>query len=125
MTPKTSRATAAAPPAAPCEPSDPLAPVAAEGDRSPSSPLLEAAAKGSPDVPEGGAATPGEGGSRSRLPGDPPALSGAEGRAAWQAALSANAKGQRNRRARPWTKRDPYRKAVPGGRKPPPGGEAG
>jgi len=43
--------------------------------------------------------------------------------AAIRAARSAHAKGKRNQRARPWQGRDPYRKAVPGGRKMPPGGE--
>ena len=56
-------------------------------------------------------------------PGDQPepeALSGKAFRAAFKAARSAKAKTQRQQRARPRTKRDPYRKAVPGGRGPPP-----
>ena len=54
-------------------------------------------------------------------PGDQPeALSGKAFRDALKAAQSAKAKAQRNQRARPWTKRDPYRKAVPGGRVAPP-----
>jgi hypothetical protein len=115
----------------------PSAPVdGVQGDRLPSS----AAAGGTPaggagapaPVPPAGPKQPGARVGReepSRAPGtspaaEPEALSGEEGRKRWQAALSAKAKGQRQQRARPWTKRDPYRKAVPGGRKPPPGGGA-
>jgi transcriptional regulator with XRE-family HTH domain len=60
--------------------------------------------------------------------GEPPRTSGTkplaerqkEQLAAIQAARSALAKGQRQRRARPWQGRDPYRNAVPGARKLPP-----
>ncbi len=43
--------------------------------------------------------------------------------AAIRAARSELAKTQRQRRAHPWRSRDPYRNAVPGARKLPPGGE--
>jgi hypothetical protein len=136
MTPRTPRATAAAPPAAPCEPSDPLAPVAAEGDPAAAGRLLEAPAVAGLDVSVAAEANsapaaaeasrcpvvPGEG--RGEGAGVQP-LSGQDFRDALKAAQSARARTQRQQRARPWTKRDPYRKAVPGGRKPPPGGEAG
>lgn len=80
-----------------------------------------------PDV-LGAAATGGAGEAPqgcSRPPGSQPeALSGKAFRDAFKAANSAKAKGQRQQRARPWTKRDPYRKAVPGGRVEPPKGGA-
>ena len=112
-----------------------------QGSRLPPS-LTPAVAEGGPDVPaaeeagsvlpavgrkspEGGAAGPGEGAPRrSRPPGSTEALSGEAFRKAMRAAQSAKAKTQRQQRARPWSKRDPYAKAVPGGRKPPPGGDA-
>ena len=51
---------------------------------------------------------------------EPEALSGKAFRDALKAANSAKAKTQRQQRARPWTKRDPLRNAVPGGKKDPP-----
>jgi hypothetical protein len=122
VTPKASRATAAAPPAAPCEPSDPLAPVAAEGDRSPACAAIEARMPGSPDVP-GAAATGGREepqGCLQPLGDQPEALSGAEGRKAWQAAISARNADQRRGRARPRYSADPYAKGTRGARKLPP-----
>jgi hypothetical protein len=129
MTRKNPQTTAAASPRGAVQPCEPRPPVVAQGDRSPSPSLLEAAAKGSPDVPaatEASApvaaeasrcpAVPGEGG---RGTGTKP-LSGKAFRDALKAAQSAKAKGQRQQRAGSWASRDPYARAVPGGRKPPP-----
>jgi hypothetical protein len=106
------------------------------GDRRPLLPVLEAAAASGtpagegcapasspagPNVPGGRAAEGGEARRGSGPPGSQPeALSGKAFRDALKAAQSAKAKRQRNQRARPWIGRDPLRKAVPGGRKPPP-----
>ena len=118
-------------------PSVPLAPVAAgQGDPAPGDAPLEAlagagldvpaAAQASSALPAAGYGQPGPAVGREEPaagPGDQPeALSGEEGRKAWQAALSAKAKTPRQRRARPWQGSDPLRKAVPGARKLPPGG---
>ena len=106
-----------------------LAPAAQEGD-----PAAGAHLVAGPDVPvpTGSHTTAGAGrkqpgpvvaGKTAAGPGDQPepeALSGKAFRAAFKAARSAKAKTQRQQRARPWTKRDPYRKAVPGGRVLPP-----
>jgi hypothetical protein len=103
----------------PHTPSVPLSPeVVAEGEsRSPRSVPPRTDTETGADVPEGGAANQG----RSRPPGaSTEGLSGKAFRDALKAAESARAKGQRQQRARPWSKRDPYRRAVPGGRKPPP-----
>lgn len=115
----------AIPPEPPCRALHRSAPPVADvqGDRRPAQPPPETAALAGPDVPEGGAATSGTGRGRSRSPGAAQAQGDAEGRKAWQAALSAQAKAQRQQRGRPWARRDPYRKAVPGARKLPPGGE--
>ena len=113
-----------APAGAAGEPCEPRPPVVAQGDRSPSAPLLGAAPKGSPD-----GRRPGAEGSRSQAAGiklqtAPGAPQGdAEGRKRWQAALSASAGARRNQRDRPWSRRDPLRNAVPGARKMPPGGD--
>jgi hypothetical protein len=91
-----------------------------------SGPDVPVAAQASSALPAAGNKQPGPAvaGKTAAGPGDQPeALSGEEGRKAWQAALSAKAKTQRQRRARPWVGRDPLRKAVPGARKLPPGGE--
>jgi len=132
--------------AAPSPCTVPSAPVdGVQGDRLPltaaaaGNPGVEVAAPAStpgPDVPAAAEASAPAAVEASRRPArsregpggaagvQPEALSGKAFRDAYKAANSAKAKGQRNQRARPWTKRDPYRKAVPGGRKPPPGGGA-
>jgi hypothetical protein len=102
---------------------DPVGAVGPPGDASPAGirlpvPSRPRAAQGGPTSPEVRA-------------GDPPRTSGStlaerqkEQLAAIQAAQSALAKGQRQRRARPWQGRDPYRNAAPGARKLPPDGAA-
>jgi hypothetical protein len=132
MTSKTPRRAAEAHPGPPAAlPPVPSAPAAAEGDRLP----LTAAAEGTPaagvaaPASAAGPKQPGPAVGREEPaagPGDQPeALSGEAFRKAFKAANSAKSARQRNQRARPWIGRDPLRKAVPGGRKPPPGGEAG
>jgi hypothetical protein len=129
MTSKTPRRAAEAHPGPPAAlPSVPPAPAAAEGDRLP----LTAAARGNPaaevrapaPASAAGPKQPGPTVGREEPaagPGDQPeALSGEAFRKAFKAANSAKSARQRNQRARPWIGRDPLRKAVPGGRKPPP-----
>jgi hypothetical protein len=120
MTPRTPKRAPEATPgplAAKSCPSVPLAPVAAgQGDPAAASEHLEALAAAGLDVPEGGAA--GEG--RSRPPGATPAQGDAEGRKAWQAAISARNAAQRRGRARPRYSADPYAKGTRGARKLPP-----
>jgi hypothetical protein len=91
------------------------------GSTAPAEPDVPAAVSGSAttagrDVPRGAVIR--EGGVHPG--GSTEALSGEAFRKAVKAAQSAKAKTQRQQRARPWSKRDPYAKAVPGGRKPPP-----
>ena len=106
-----------------------LAPAAQEGDPAASAHLVAGL---DVPVPTGSHTTAGAGrkqpgpvvaGKTAAGPGDQPepeALSGKAFRAAFKAARSAKAKTQRQQGARPRTKRDPYRKAVPGGRVLPP-----
>jgi hypothetical protein len=123
MTPKTPRRTSgAAAPAPPLVlPSEPVAPRAGQKGTPPPEMPLEARSGGGPDVPGAAQPLPGEGRNGStRPPGaSQEALSGAEARKAIAAAQAALSKAKRNRRARPWAGRDPYRNAVPGVRKMP------
>jgi hypothetical protein len=109
------------PPAAKSCPCEPVAPVpAGQGDPAAAGKLLEAPAAAGQLVPGNGEASRGERENPSRSPGSQEALSGAEARKAIAAAQAALNKAKRNRRARPWVERDPYRNAVPGARKMPP-----
>ena len=137
MTRKTSRDPAG--PATPPEPARrgalrPSAPPVADVQGNPARVDDSASTLAGPDapVPTGSHTTAGAGrkqpgpvvaGKTAAGPGDQPepeALSGKAFRAAFKAARSAKAKTQRQQRARPWTKRDPLRNAVPGGKKDPP-----
>jgi hypothetical protein len=109
MTPRTSRRAAAPTPEGTAAPRG----SSSLELRTPAGAGTPTAAPAGPDVPQ--AAVSGEG--RERPAGSTEALSGEAFRKAMKAAQSAKAKTQRQQRARPWQGRDPYRKAVPGGKR--------
>jgi hypothetical protein len=121
MSPSRPKTTADGPsPAGPAVPPcpEPSSPVAAREQGTPAAGMPPPAA--GPDVP--GAPVPGE------VRADPlgttsGALKGAGWRKAAKAGKSAQAKAQRLRAHAPRRSADPYRNAVPGARKLPPGGE--